>query len=82
MGKIGDEILNRLKNEKSELQQIDERLNTISTKTVSVKNNYSKATREELISERNTLYVNIKAKNMLDYNFENISLALYSLEEA
>lgn len=36
----------------------------------------------ELISERNTLYVNIKAKNMLDYNFENISLALYSLEEA
>lgn len=36
----------------------------------------------ELISERNTLYVNIKAKNILDYNFENISLALYSLEEA
>lgn len=36
----------------------------------------------ELISERNTLYVNIKAKSMLDYNFENISLALYSLEEA
>lgn len=36
----------------------------------------------ELVSERNTLYVNIKAKNMLDYNFENISLALYSLEEA
>ena len=41
MGKIGDEILNRLKNEKSELQQIDERLNTISTKTVPIKNNYS-----------------------------------------
>ena len=36
----------------------------------------------ELISERNTLIVNIKAKNMLDYTFENISLALYSLEEA
>ena len=36
----------------------------------------------ELVSERNTLYVNIKAKNMLDYNFEDISLALYSLEEA
>ena len=55
MGKIGDEILNRLKNEKSELQQIDERLNTISTKTVPIKNNYSKATREELISERKSL---------------------------
>lgn len=36
----------------------------------------------QLISEKNTLYVNIKAKNMLDYNFEDISLALYSLEEA
>lgn len=36
----------------------------------------------ELISERNTLIVNVKAKNMLDYTFENISLALYTLEEA
>ena len=35
----------------------------------------------ELISNRNILYVNIKAKNMLDYTFENISLALYNLEE-
>lgn len=36
----------------------------------------------ELVSERNTLYVNIKARNMLNYNFENISLALFSLEES
>lgn len=36
----------------------------------------------ELVSERYTLYVNIKAKNMLNYNFENISLALFSLEES
>ena len=35
----------------------------------------------ELISNKNILYVNIKAKNMLDYTFENISLALYNLEE-
>ena len=36
----------------------------------------------ELTPEGKTLYVNIKAKNMLDYNFEDISLALFNLEES
>ena len=31
-----------------------------------------------LLSQNKTLYVNIKAKNMIDYNFENITLALYT----
>ena len=35
----------------------------------------------ELVSEKNVLYLNIKARNLLDYIFENISLALYTLEE-
>lgn len=36
----------------------------------------------ELVPNNNTLYVNIKVKNMTDYTFEFISLALYDLEEA
>lgn len=35
----------------------------------------------ELIAQGNTLQVNIRARNMIDYNFENISLSLYDLEE-
>ena len=36
----------------------------------------------ELTSEGKTLYVNIRARNMIDYNFDDISLALFSLEES
>ena len=35
----------------------------------------------ELVAQGNTLYVNVKARNMIDYSFEDISLALYTLEE-
>lgn len=35
----------------------------------------------ELVSQGKTLYVNLKVKNMIDYSFENFSLALYTLEE-
>lgn len=35
----------------------------------------------ELVPNNNTLYVNIRAKNMLNYTFEDMSLALYNLEE-
>ena len=35
----------------------------------------------ELVAQGNTLYVNVKARNMIDYSFEDISLALYALEE-
>ena len=35
----------------------------------------------ELVAQGNTLYVNVKASNMIDYNFEDLSLALYTLEE-
>ena len=35
----------------------------------------------ELVTSGKSLYVNVRARNMLDYNFEDISLALYTLEE-
>lgn len=35
----------------------------------------------ELVAEGKILYVNIKYKNLLDYAFEDVSLALYTLEE-
>ena len=35
----------------------------------------------ELIPQGNTLYVNLRARNMIDYSFEDFSLALYTLEE-
>lgn len=35
----------------------------------------------ELVSQGNTLYVNLRARNMIDYSFEDFSLALYALEE-
>ena len=35
----------------------------------------------ELVTSGKSLSVNVRARNMLDYNFEDISLALYTLEE-
>lgn len=35
----------------------------------------------ELVSQGNTLYVNLRSRNMIDYSFEDFSLALYTLEE-
>lgn len=35
----------------------------------------------ELVANGKSLYVNLRARNMLDYSFEDISLALYTLEE-
>lgn len=35
----------------------------------------------EVISDRNSIMVNIKAQNLLDFNFENYSLKLLNMEE-
>lgn len=42
-----------------------------------------KVTRKDITvnSDGATLYCNIKAKNMIDFNLENINLALFNIEE-
>ena len=35
----------------------------------------------QIVSDRATIHANIKAKNLIDFNMEEISIALFNLEE-